>query len=180
MLRKRSPQRGLFEADTMYLDFVGRNTFYAFLAAHRAEVFRDEPYAQFYSPNMGRPSVPPSLLATALVLQKFDEVSDREAARRAAYDLQWKVALGVELDARPFQKSVLQEFRAQLVVHEQQEAIFKESLAFAKRQGYFKGTGEAEDRPGHYAHLGPRGSERYLQSPRGWHRAGGGATGQAR
>lgn len=139
MLRKRSPQRGLFEADTMYLDFVGRHTFYAFLAAHRAGIFRDEPYAKFYSPNLGRPSVPPSLLATALVLQKYDEVSDREAARRAAYDLQWKVALGIELDARPFQKSALQEFRAQLIVHEQQGAIFHQSLAFAKRQGYFKG-----------------------------------------
>jgi hypothetical protein len=67
MLREPSPQRGLFEADTMYLDFVGRNSFYTFLAMHRAEIFRDEPYAQFYSPTMGRPSVPPSLLATALV-----------------------------------------------------------------------------------------------------------------
>jgi hypothetical protein len=49
------------------------------------------------------------------------------------------VALGVELDARPFQKSVLQEFRARLILHEQQQAVFDASLAFAKRQGYFEG-----------------------------------------
>ena len=56
------------------------------------------------------------LLAVALVLQTYDGVSDEEAKQRADYDLRWKVALGVELDARPFAKSTLQEFRAQLVI----------------------------------------------------------------
>ncbi len=69
MLGKRGPQRGLFEADTVYGDFVGRNTFYGFLAAQRGELFRDEDFAALYVLDNGRPSVPPSLLATALVLQ---------------------------------------------------------------------------------------------------------------
>jgi transposase len=123
----------------MLLDFVGGNTFYAFLARHRGEIFRDEDFAGLYHPRMGRPSIPPSLLATALVLQYFDRVSDEEARECAAYDLRWKVALGIELDAHPFAKSTLQEFRAQLLVHEEQEAIFQRSLSWAKRQGYFKG-----------------------------------------
>ncbi len=139
MLGERSPQRGLFEADTMFLDFVGGNTFYAFLARHRGEIFRDEDFAGLYHPRTGRPSVPPSLLATALVLQYHDKVSDEGARECASYDLRWKVALGIELDARPFAKSTLQEFRAQLLVHEQQEAIFQRSLSWARRQGYFKG-----------------------------------------
>jgi transposase len=139
VLGKRSPQRGLFEADTQYRDFVGHNSFYTFLAAHRGVLFRDEAFAGLYSARIGRPSVPPSLLATALVLQYHDRVSDEEARDRAAYDLRWKVALGLELDARPFAKSTLQEFRAQLILHEQQAAIFRESLELAKRQGYFKG-----------------------------------------
>jgi len=82
--------------------------------------------------------VPPSLLATALVLQTYDGVSDEEAKQRADYDLRWKVALGVELDARPFAKSTLQEFRAQLIVHTEQAAIFRKSLELAKRQGRFR------------------------------------------
>ncbi len=139
MLGERGPQRGLFEADTMLLGFVGGNTFYAFLARHRSEIFRDEDFAGLYHPRIGRPSVPPSLLATALVLQYYDRVSDEEARECAAYDLRWKVALGIELDAQPFAKSTLQEFRAQLLVHEEQEAIFQRSLGWAKRQGYFKG-----------------------------------------
>ncbi len=139
MLGERGPQRGLFEADTMYLKFVGQNTFYGFLAGHRDEIFRDEDFAKLYCLTNGRPSVPPSLLATVLVLQAYDRVSDDEAKRRADYDLQWKVALGVAIDARPFAKSTLQEFRAQLIVHDKQRAIFQQSLELAKRQGYFKG-----------------------------------------
>ena len=139
MLGERGPQHGLFEADIMYLKFVGPDTFYGFLAAQRGELFRDEDFAKLYCLDNGRPSVPPSLLATALVLQTYDDVSDDEAKRRADYDLQWKVALGVELDARPFAKSTFQEFRARLVIHDKQHAIFQQSLELAKRHGYFKG-----------------------------------------
>jgi hypothetical protein len=139
MLGTRSPQRGLFEADTQYRRMVPESSFYAFLAEHRGELFRDEAFAALYTATTGRPSVPPSLLATALVLQAYDGVSDAEARDRAIYDLRWKIALGIELETRPFAKSTLQEFRAQLIVHEQQAAIFQESLALARRQGKFRG-----------------------------------------
>src|SRR5436190_12093405 len=135
MLGKRGPQRGLFEADTLYADFVGRETFYGWLAAQRGELFPDELFLGLYIDGWGRPSVPPSLLATALVLQTYDGVSDEEATRRAAYDLQWKVALGIAVDTTPFAKSTLQEFRAQLIVHEDQRLLFQESLELAKRRG---------------------------------------------
>ena len=122
----------------MFADFVGRRNFYGFLARQRDELFHDEDFAGLYCRNNGRPSVPPSLLATALVLQAYDGVSDDEATRRAAFDLQWKVALSVELDVRPFAKSTLQEFRAQLIVHDQTRAIFQRSLEVAKRRGVWK------------------------------------------
>src|SRR6266849_2582715 len=138
MLGQRSAQRGLFEADTWFADFVGRRNFYGFLASQRDELFRDEDFAELYCRDNGRPSVPPSLLATALVLQTYDRVSDDEATRRAAFDLQWKVALGVELDVRPFAKSTLQEFRAQLILHEQTLAICQRSREVAKRGGVWK------------------------------------------
>jgi transposase len=138
MLGKRGPQRGLFEADTLYGDFVRRDSCYGFLAAQRGVLFRDEDFAALYCLDNGRPSVPPSLLATALVLQTYDGVSDDEAKQRADYDLRWKVALGVALDARPFAKSTLQEFRAQLIVHQEQGALFQRSLELAKQRGHFK------------------------------------------
>ena len=138
MLGERSAQRGLFEADTMFADFVGRRNFYGFLASQRDELFRDDDFATLYCPNNGRPSVPPSLLATALVLQAYDGVSDDEAKQRADYDLRWKVALGIELEVRPFAKSTLQEFRAQLILHDQARAIFQRSLDVAKHRGVWK------------------------------------------
>jgi hypothetical protein len=141
MLGKRGPQRGLFEADTAYGELVGRDTFYGWLAGQRGELFRDEEFAGLYVLDNGRPSVPPILLATALVLQAYDGVSDEEAKQRADYDLRWKVALGVELDARPFAKSTLQEFRARLIVHERAAVIFRRSLELAKRRGKFRTRG---------------------------------------
>ena len=138
MLRKRSPQRGLFEADHLYLRFVGEDNFYGFLARHRGQLFRDEDFAGLYCPDNGRPSVPPSLLATALLLQTHDGVSDQEAKDRADYDLRWKVALGVDVDGRPFAKSTLQLFRAQLILKEKLGMVFRQSLSYAREQGYLK------------------------------------------
>src|SRR5687768_8217121 len=63
------------------------DSFYARLAAHGHEVIRDEDFAECYSPTMGRPSIPPSLMMRAVLCQIRDDVSDREAARRAAKDL---------------------------------------------------------------------------------------------
>src|SRR3990170_3273954 len=141
MLGKRSRQRGLFEADNQYLDFVGRDSFYGFLAHQRGHLFRDEDFAEFYCPDNGRPSVPPSLLANALLLQTHDKVSDEEAKARADYDLRWKVALGIEVDERPFAKSTLQLFRAQLILKEKMRAVFVRSLEVAKQSGYLKVRG---------------------------------------
>ena len=138
MLGKRSPQRKLFQADNLYLDFVGRDSFYGFLASQRGQLFHDEDYAEFYWSDNGRTSVPPSLLANALLLQTHDQVSDEEAKARADYDLRWKVALGIEVEERPFAKSTLQLFRAQLILKEKMRAVFTRSLEFAKQSGYLK------------------------------------------
>lgn len=66
------------------------SSFYARMAAHGDRLIRDEDFADCYSPGMGRPSIPPSLLMKAVLLQARDDVSDREAARRAAKDLDRK------------------------------------------------------------------------------------------
>src|SRR5215813_5309517 len=142
MLGRRDPQASLFDGDQVYLDHVGRRTFYAYLAEERYNLFQDEEFAELYSAGRGRPSVPPSLLCTALVLQYHDRCSDQEAAERAAYDQRWKVALGPEQLERPFVKSTLQLFRAQLLVHERAGQLFQASIAAAKRVGRLKAEGK--------------------------------------
>jgi hypothetical protein len=82
--------------------------------------------------------VPPSLLATALLLQAHDRVSDEEAKLRADFDIRWKVALGIAVEDRPFAKSTLQLFRAQLIIHDRVRAVFQRSLRYARETGYLK------------------------------------------
>ena len=139
MLGHRSSQLGMFTADQQYLGMVGEDSFYGFLARHGRDLFRDEDFAALYCPDNGRGSVPPSLLGIALLPQAHDRVPDAEAAERAVFDLRWKVALGLDLEARPFAKSTLQLLRSQLIIHEQAGAIFKRSLALARRTGLLKG-----------------------------------------
>ena len=138
MLGERSDQRGLWEADRLYLDHVGPDTFYGLLASLRGRLFRDADFAQIYCADNGRDSVPPSLLATALLLQTHDKVRDAEAKARADFDLRWKVALGIEVEDRPFAKSTLQVFRAQLILHDKVREVFEGSLRLARESGYLK------------------------------------------
>ena len=141
MLGKRSDQKGLWEADRLYLDYVGQDTFYGLLASLRGQLFRDDDFAEIYCPDNGRDSVPPSLLATALLLQTYDQVSDAEAKARADFDIRWKVALGIEIEDRPFAKSTLQMFRAQLILHDKVREVFESSLRLARQSGYLKKRG---------------------------------------
>ena len=85
--------------------------------------------------------MPPSLLASALLLQTYEKVSDAEAKARADFDIRWKVALGIEIEDRPFAKSTLQMFRAQLILHDKVREVFESSLRLARQSGYLKKRG---------------------------------------
>ena len=139
MFTQRSSQLSMYQADVQYLDRVGRDSFYGQVAQARARLFVDEDFAALYCLDNGRPAVPPSLLAVALLLQTHDKVSDEEAVSRANFDLRWCVALGVEIASEPFVKSTLWLFRTQLVIHERAGAIFQASLEEAKRNGFLRG-----------------------------------------
>ena len=67
MMGKRSDQRGLWEADHLDLDLVGRDSFYRLPAGLPGQLFRDEDFAALYCRDNGRSSVPPSLLAAGPV-----------------------------------------------------------------------------------------------------------------
>jgi len=123
----------LFQPTNLYQRYVGEDSFYAFLA-RSGKLFRDEDFADFYRFG-GRPSVPPSQLCVALILQARENVSDEEAIERTAYDLRWKVALGLELEQKLCAKSTLQEFRAKLILNDKYHAIFERSVEECRRSG---------------------------------------------
>ena len=101
-------------------------------------MFRDADFAVFYCADNGRDSVPPSLLAMALLLQSHDKISDAETKARADFDIRWKVALGIKVEDRPFAKSTLLVFRAQLILHDKVREVFESSLRLARESGYLK------------------------------------------
>src|SRR5208282_2356409 len=112
MMGTRSAQDKLFAADQIYLDYVGRDTLYGYLAQNRQHLFRDEDFATLYCTDNGRTSVPPSLAISILFLRAYEKVSFVEAVDRSKYDLRWKVALGLEMEEVPMQKSIAEARRA--------------------------------------------------------------------
>ena len=138
LLGRQSPQDELFRPDHLYRDHVGRDSFYGFLASSRRELFSDDDFAGLYRTDLGRPSVPPSQLCVALLLQTRDGVSDEEAIQRTAYDLRWKVALGLEVDEKLCAKSTLQLFRAKLILHDEYQRLFQASITACRKSGLLR------------------------------------------
>src|SRR6266436_6059708 len=87
---------------------VPAGSMFAFLAAHRAEVFADADYADLFAPpGVGRPSLPATRMAAVLALQALHDYSDRETAEAVRFDVRWKVAIGASLADAGFDPSSL-------------------------------------------------------------------------
>jgi transposase len=80
------------------------------------ELFADAEFAAAFGAR-GRPGWSPGRLALVTVLQKVENLTDRAAAHRVRYGMDWKYALSLELDDEGFDASVLSEFRAKVAGH---------------------------------------------------------------
>jgi hypothetical protein len=76
---------------------------YAFLADHRHQLFPPALFADVVGHGGGHPSVPAEVVATVMVLQALEGLSDREAISALRRDIAWKVACGLRLDDEGFQ-----------------------------------------------------------------------------
>jgi Transposase domain (DUF772) len=86
--------RQLLDAEMLAGHLVPAGRMFAFLAAHRAEVFPDADYADLFAPpGVGRPSLPATRMAAIMTLQTLCDYSDRETAEAVRFDVRWKVAL---------------------------------------------------------------------------------------
>jgi transposase len=141
MLATRSGQVGFFDA----AELVGplpEGSFFALLAEHGERIVRDEDFAACYSAGMGRPSIPPSQLARVLLLQYRTGVSDEQAMECIAWDLRWKVALGLAVDHQGWHPTSLTKFRARLLLHELERVALERTLALAEELGMLAGPVE--------------------------------------
>jgi transposase len=138
MLGHRDPQHSLFDADSLP-HRVPHESFYGRMASVSDLLFKDDDLKEMYDPGNGRPSLPPSLMSGVLLLQFYDDVSDREAAERLLYDLRWKVALHLPLDYEGFDTSSLSYFRKRLAENGQERYAFDRFLAVGRTAGFIPG-----------------------------------------
>jgi hypothetical protein len=97
---------------------------YAFLAEHRSRLFPDAMFADLFPSALGRPSVPADVVAAVLVLQALEGRSDRDAAEALTFDLRWKAACGLAIDATAFHPTVLTYWRRRLARSDRPNRIF--------------------------------------------------------
>jgi hypothetical protein len=108
---------------------------YALLYRDGAQLFGDDEFADLFE-DVGRCSVPPRIVATTMVLQRAEGLSDREAVERFKYDLRWKYAAGgLDFDFPGFVHTVLVDMRARLRRSERPDRIFEKTLEVAKAAG---------------------------------------------
>jgi len=98
---------------------------FAFLAAHRTRLFPPELFADLFPTRRGRPSVPPEVVATVLVLQALHGLSDREAVEALTFDLRWKAACGLAITDTAFDPSTLTYWRRRLAASARPDRIFE-------------------------------------------------------
>ena len=104
---------------------------YAFMHRERDRLFPDEEFADLFD-DQGRRSVPPSVVATVMVLQRLEGLSDREAVDRYCFDNRWRYATGVgSYDTGAwtrFAHTVLVDMRERLRRSERPDRIFEAAL----------------------------------------------------
>jgi hypothetical protein len=107
---------------------------YRLLHQERDRLFPDELFADLYVQH-GRRSIPPSILAVVMVLERLEGCSDREAVDRFAYDLRWRYAAGVDDETPGFVHTVLVELRARLRSAQDPHRIFRVTTELARQAG---------------------------------------------
>src|SRR5215211_5185854 len=141
MLAMSSGQVGFFDAAEL-AGPLPEGSFFALLAEHGARIVRDEDFAACYSRRMGRPSIPPSRLARVLLLQYRTGVSDEQAMECIAWDLRWKIALGLAVDHEGWHPTSLTKFRARLLLHRLERVALERTLRLAEELGMHDGPVE--------------------------------------
>lgn len=139
MQGRSDPDRQLLDASALCRHLVADGSVHAFLADHRHQLFPDEMFADLFPSDRGRPSVPADVIATVMVLQALEGLSDRDAASALRTNIAWKVAAGLALDDEGINYSVLTYWRTRLRQSEHPERIFDAVREVVERTGVLQG-----------------------------------------
>jgi IS5 family transposase len=118
---------------------VPSGSVYALLADHRGVLFPDGMFADLFGSATGRPSVPADVVASVIVLQSLQGLSDREAVEALRCDLRWKVACGLALTDEGFHPTTLTYWRRRLAASTAPNRIFDVVKAVVAETGVLHG-----------------------------------------
>ena len=113
---------------------------YRLLAEHGDVLFGDDYFVDLFQRSvLGRPTVPARTVATVMLLQAHEGLSDREACDRLAFDLRWKAAAGLAVGAPSFHPTVLVGMRNRLRASDWPRRLFEDVTATARAAGLLRG-----------------------------------------
>jgi len=106
------------------------------LADHGGVMFGDDYFADLYkSSRLGRPTVPARTLATVMILQAHEGLSNQEACDRLERDLRWQAAAGLDAGAESFHPTTLVGLRNRLRASGRPRRLFTDTKAAAGEAG---------------------------------------------
>jgi hypothetical protein len=136
---RSDPQRELLDAESLTGHLLPAGGMFAFLAAHRDELFPDELFTDLFAAGRGRPSVPAQVVASVLVLQALHNLSDRETLEALTFDLRWKTACGLAVIDQGFHPSTLTYWRQRLARSDRPNRIFDAVATVIAATGVLRG-----------------------------------------
>jgi hypothetical protein len=116
--------------------------FFVFLREHRHALLDADfqnTLAQSYSPEpTGKAPVEVGLLALAVLLQAYCNVSDRDAVELTVMDKRWQMVLDcVGAEQPPFSQGTLFNFRMRLMAHNLDKTLLERTVTLAAKTGGF-------------------------------------------
>jgi IS5 family transposase len=135
-LGRAQVQQGFDDPRVLLGDRLREGSIYRLLADHGQVMFPDDYFADMYAESVrGRPTVAARVVATVMLLQSFEGLSDREACDRLEVDLRWQAAAGVDAGYRAFHPTVLVGMRNKLRASARPRRLFEDTKAVAGATG---------------------------------------------
>ena len=117
-------------------DRLKEGSIYRLLADEGHELFPDDYFEDLYADSVrGRPTIPARVMATVMLLQAFEGLSDREATDRLEVDLRWQAACGVDTGAEAFHPTNLVGQRNRLRASKRPRRMFEDTKVVARASG---------------------------------------------
>jgi hypothetical protein len=114
-------------------DRLREGSIYRLLADHGLTLFPNDYFADLYADSLrGQPTIPARVMATVMLLQAYEGLSDAEATDRLEVDLRWQAACGVDTGYVAFHPTSLVGQRNRLRASKRPRRMFEDTKVVAR------------------------------------------------